>query len=104
MDLRIFGCYGTELSNRKTCGFLTNESLLLDAGTICQSLTLSEQNKIQHILISHIHLDHTKGLSSLSENFQPECPEKPIVLVGLKKVLDGLQRNLFKGLTPNKAL
>ena len=95
MKLQVLGCYGAELSNRHTCGFLVNESLLIDAGTICASISLSEQRKIRYILISHTHLDHTKGLPFLSENLYSERPEQSIVLIGLHSVLESLQRHLF---------
>ncbi len=95
MRLRVLGCHGAELSNHETCGFLINGSVLLDAGTICTSLTLSEQRKIRYVLISHIHVDHIKGLPFLSENLIGEKGQRPIVVISMRKVLDGLRRHLF---------
>ena len=95
MRIRVLGCYGAELSNHGTCGFLINGSVLLDAGSICSSLTLSEQRRIRYILISHIHADHIKGLPFLSENLFAEKPPRPVVIISFREVLDGLRRHLF---------
>ena len=95
MRIRVLGCHGAELSNHSTCGFLINGSVLMDAGTVCSSLTLSEQRKIRYILISHIHADHIKGLPFLSENLYTDKMRKPVVILSIPKVLDGLKKNLF---------
>ncbi|MBI3597717.1 MAG: 3',5'-cyclic-nucleotide phosphodiesterase [Nitrospirae bacterium] len=95
MKIRVLGCHGAKLSNHRTCGFLINGSVLLDAGTICSSLTLSEQGKIRYVLISHIHADHIKDLTFLSENLIEEKRRRPVVIISLGKILAGLQRNLF---------
>ncbi|MEW6683705.1 MAG: 3',5'-cyclic-nucleotide phosphodiesterase [Nitrospirota bacterium] len=94
MNIRVLGCHGAELAHRDTCGFLINDTVLLDAGTICSALTLTEQRNIRAILISHIHADHIKGLPFLSENVIGE-PGPPIVIYGLEPVLEGLHRYLF---------
>jgi cAMP phosphodiesterase len=95
MRIRVLGCHGAELSNHGTCGLLINGSILLDAGTICSSLTLTEQRKIRYVLISHIHADHIKGLPFLSENLIGQKRQRPVVIISLEKVLAGLRRYLF---------
>ncbi|HXC62546.1 MAG TPA: MBL fold metallo-hydrolase, partial [Nitrospiria bacterium] len=95
MRLRVLGCYGAELSNHGTCGFLINRSVLVDGGTICSSLSLSEQRGIRYILISHVHADHIKGLPFLSENLIGQKGQKPIVVIGIGEVLAGLRQHLF---------
>ncbi len=95
MKLRVLGCYGAELGNRKTCGFQINDSILLDAGTIASELDLTEQQNIQHILLSHAHLDHTKGLASFSENLQVRPANTAVTLLGLEAVLEPLQKHLL---------
>lgn len=95
MRIRVLGCHGAELADRKTCGFQINQSLLLDAGTICSALSLAEQRQVRHILVSHIHLDHTKGLASFSENLQTEPIDTPVTLIGLQPVLNALKKYFF---------
>jgi len=95
MRIKVLGCHGAELPNHCTCGFLINQSVLLDGGTICTSLTINQQRKIRYVLLSHIHVDHIKGLPFLSENLIGQKDQKSVVIISLKKVLTGLMRNLF---------
>ena len=95
MKIRVLGCHGAELANYGTCGFLINGTILLDAGTICSSLTLHEQRKIRYILISHTHADHIKALPFLSENLIGMKRQRPIIIVSIGEVLTGLRRYVF---------
>jgi ribonuclease BN (tRNA processing enzyme) len=102
MKLRVLGCHGAELGGHNACGFLINESVLLDAGTVGRSLSLIEQSRIRYILLSHIHMDHIKGLSALSENRIPDNERNPVVIISLEEVLEGLERWVFNDqLWPN---
>ncbi|MEW6323969.1 MAG: 3',5'-cyclic-nucleotide phosphodiesterase [Nitrospirota bacterium] len=95
MKLRVLGCHGAELPGHGTCGFLINHSVLLEGGTVCSSLTLSEQRRIRYILLSHIHVDHIKSLPFLSENLVGVKGRKPITIISLPGVVAGLRRYLF---------
>lgn len=97
MRVRVLGCHGAELPNHGTCGFLINRSILIDGGTICSALNLNELKRIRHILISHIHMDHIKGLPFLSENLIGQKGLPPITLISVKPVVDGLHRHLLNG-------
>jgi ribonuclease BN (tRNA processing enzyme) len=102
VNIRILGCHGSDgLLERangppacNTCGFLLNDTLLLDAGTVASRLSLNEQRQIRHIILSHLHFDHIKGLPSLADNLS-ERLSAPIVVAGLPEVLHGLQRHIF---------
>lgn len=39
----------------------------MDAGAVCRSLALEEQVRIDHMLISHSHMDHVKDLALLAD-------------------------------------
>ena len=75
MKIRVLGCHGSDqLINRplgtlpcRTCGFLVNDVVLVDAGTIGSQLLLHEQQRIQSILLTHLHFDHIKELPTLAE-------------------------------------
>ena len=95
MRIRVLGCHGADLMNHGTCGFLINGSTLLDAGTICSALTLHEQRKIRYVLLSHIHVDHVKGLPFLSENLIGTKKQRTVVIISLPEVLSGLHRYVF---------
>ncbi|WP_455245258.1 3',5'-cyclic-nucleotide phosphodiesterase [Petrachloros mirabilis] len=102
MNIKILGCHGSDsiLDSKSgrlpcnTCGFLLNGSVLLDAGTAASALSLVEQKQIRHILLTHIHFDHIKGLPTLADNLGDQI-DMPIIVAGLPPVIDGLQRHIF---------
>src|SRR4051812_35091876 len=67
MRVRVLGCHGGETPRHRTTCFLIDERITIDAGAVCRSLTLDEQVKIDHMLISHSHMDHVKDLALLAD-------------------------------------
>lgn len=102
MNIRILGCHGSDALLQQatgphtcnTCSLLLNGTLLLDAGTVGSKLSLSEQEQIRHIILSHLHFDHIKGLPMLADNLS-DGMNTPIVVAGIPEVIDGLQRHIF---------
>ena len=99
VKIKILGCHGSDgllddARSCNTCGFLLNGTLLVDAGTISSALSLEEQKRIRHILLSHLHFDHIKGLPTLADNLG-EHATTPIVVAGLPDVIEGLHRHIF---------
>lgn len=72
MKIRVLGGHGGLSRGFATTSFLIDEKLLIDAGSVALSLSIEQQAKIDHILISHCHLDHIKDLAFISDN----CFEK----------------------------
>jgi cAMP phosphodiesterase len=70
MLLEILGCHGGSVPNRRLPSFLINGHVLLEAGSVTSALPLATQTSIEHVLISHAHLDHTVGLAFLVDNIQ----------------------------------
>jgi len=68
MKIRVLGCYGGQLLGFHLTSFLVNETVLLDAGAPTEVLTLEEQAKIEHLFLSHTHLDHIKDIAFLADN------------------------------------
>ena len=68
MEIRVLGCHGSQLPGCGLTGFLIDGTTLLDAGAVTSALTLEEQVRVDHILITHAHLDHIRELSSLADN------------------------------------
>jgi len=73
LKLKVLGCYGGQLLGFRLTSFLINESVLLDAGSPTESLSLTEQHKIRHICLSHVHLDHIKDIAFLADNRSLKC-------------------------------
>lgn len=107
MKIRVLGCHGSDqllecdgkARQCRTCGFLINGTVMIDAGTIGAALRLDEQKRIRHILLSHLHFDHVQGLPTLADNLVEEEADtvEPVTLTSLASVLDGLHAHLFNG-------
>ena len=54
-------------STIRTTSFLVDDDVLIDAGTGVGDLTLDELAKIDHILVSHSHLDHVLSIGLLAD-------------------------------------
>jgi phosphoribosyl 1,2-cyclic phosphodiesterase len=58
MKLRILGCSGGIGSNLRTTSMLLDHDVLIDAGTGVGDLSLDEMREIDHVFLTHSHLDH----------------------------------------------
>jgi ribonuclease BN (tRNA processing enzyme) len=100
MKIRVLGCHGSDMllsadsGATHCCGFLVNETVLIDAGTIASSLTLQEQLNIRHICLSHLHFDHIKALPTFADNVSLEM-RVPVHVTSIQSVMDGLRRHIF---------
>jgi len=68
LRIKVLGCYGGQLLGFHLTSFLVNDSILLDAGSPTEALSLDEQHAIRHIFLSHTHLDHIKDIAFLADN------------------------------------
>lgn len=98
MDLRVLGCSGSDLPGQHLTSFLINGTILLDAGSVTSSLELAEQARIEHIFVTHAHLDHIKDILFLADNlieFFAAGSRPPLQLHGLPHVLDAISTHLL---------
>ena len=68
MKIRVLGCSGSIAADGRTTSFLVDDDVLIDAGTGVGDLTLDELVAIDHILVSHSHLDHVLGIGLLADS------------------------------------
>ena len=68
MKIRVIGCSGAELPGHNAPGFLLDDEIIFDAGSITSVLTAKEQLRIKHIFITHAHLDHIRSIPFLADN------------------------------------
>jgi len=94
MKVKILGCSGSETIGHKPPGFLVNDVLMLDAGTITAALSIEAQSKITDILISHTHLDHIKSILFLADNIIGRI-KKPVNICAIPKVIDAIRKHLM---------
>lgn len=68
MQVKIIGGHGGVTKNYHATSYLIDESILIDAGSVAAGLDIHSQLKVDHILLSHAHLDHTKDLAFVCDN------------------------------------
>ena len=62
MRVRVLGCSGAIAQGCRTTSFLLDDDVLIDAGTGVGDLSLMEMARVQHVLLTHSHLDHVASL------------------------------------------
>ena len=97
MQLRVIGCHGGETPKHRTCAFLLDERLAIDAGSLTSGLDLGLQYRLESVLVSHAHLDHIRDLATIADN-RAQLGCKPLLVVGTKPTIDVLKKHFFNGL------
>ncbi len=62
MKVRVLGCSGAIARDCRTTSFLIDSDVLVDAGTGVGDLSLAEMAAVDHVLLTHSHLDHIAAL------------------------------------------
>lgn len=96
MKLRILGCSGGISGNLRTTSMLLDHDVLIDAGTGVGDLSLAELSAIDHIFVTHAHLDHVACIPFLVDTVNP-MRDKPITVHATSETLDILRKHLFNG-------
>jgi cAMP phosphodiesterase len=94
MKVKILGCSGSETIGHMPPGFLVNDVVMLDAGTITAALSIEAQSRITDVLISHTHLDHIKSVLFLADNIIGRT-KKPVNIRAIPKVIDAIKKHLM---------
>jgi ribonuclease BN (tRNA processing enzyme) len=82
----------------RTTSFLLDDDVLIDAGTGVGDLSLEEMVRIEHILVTHSHLDHVLSIGLLADNVLRHRRGKPPVTVHcLAPTLAALRAHIFNG-------
>jgi len=100
MQIRVLGCSGSIAAGSRTTSFLLDGTVLIDAGTGVGDLTLAEMVRIDHILVSHSHLDHVLAIGLLADSVtrRRHAERRPPVRVhALAATLAALRTHIFNG-------
>jgi cAMP phosphodiesterase len=95
LKFKVLGAYGSEGQGQRPTAFLVDDHLLVDAGTVGGALSVAEQVEIQHVLISHAHLDHTAGLAFFTDTLAMITPERHVTVASIPSVVDSLRTYAF---------
>lgn len=94
MKLRILGCSGGISGNLRTTSMLLDHDVLIDAGTGVGDLSLTELSAIDHVFITHSHLDHVACIPFLVDTVNP-MRDKPLTIHATEATVEILRQHLF---------
>jgi len=94
MRVRVLGCSGGIGGSLRTTSLLVDDDILVDAGTGVGDLSLDALAKIDHIFVSHSHLDHVTSIPFLVDTV---CwmRKAPIVVYAIRETIEILREHLF---------
>jgi ribonuclease BN (tRNA processing enzyme) len=101
MQIRVLGCSGSIAAGSRTTSFLVDDNILIDAGTGVGDLTLDELSAIDHILVTHSHLDHVLAIGLLADSVtrrRMALKRPPVQVHALPATLAVLRAHIFNGL------
>ncbi len=100
MQIRVLGCSGSIAAGNRTTSFLLDDDVLVDAGTGVGDLTLDEMARVDHILVTHSHLDHVLAIGLLADSVtrrRRAAQRPPVVVHALPETIAALQTHVFNG-------
>lgn len=95
MKVRILGCSGG-IGGRhlRTTSMLVDHDILIDAGTGVADLPLAELAMIDHVFITHSHLDHIAALPLLIDSVA-DLRETPLTVYATDATLEIIRKHIF---------
>lgn len=95
MRLRILGCSGG-IGGRhlRTTSFLVDGDVLIDAGSGVGDLSLAELAQIDHVFVTHSHLDHVTSIPFLVDTVGG-MRTRPLVVHATAATIQILKNHLF---------
>jgi len=97
MKLHVLGCAGgIGGRERLTTCMKVDSDIVIDAGTGICALDIDELSAIDHVFLTHFHLDHVAGLALLVDTVVVHGERtKPIVVHASAAVIESLKKHLF---------
>ncbi len=95
MKILVLGAGGGDRAGYRLPAFLVDDGLLLDAGGATAALSLPAQERVESVLLSHAHLDHSVGLAFLADNRALSQERRPVTALALNAVLADLRTHCF---------
>lgn len=96
MRLTVLGCSGGFGAGLRTTALLVDHDVLIDAGTGVGDLPIEDMARIDHVFLTHSHLDHICSIALLADTVGP-LRGKPLVVHAPDETIAALRRHLFNG-------
>ena len=100
MQIRVLGCSGSIAADSRTTSFLLDDDVLIDAGTGVGDLTLDELARVDHIFITHSHLDHILAIGLLADSVarrREAANRQPVCVHALAQTIAALRTHVLNG-------
>ncbi len=94
MKVRVLGCSGAIAKDCRTTSFLIDSNVLVDAGTGVGDLTMDEMVRIDHVLLTHSHLDHIAALPLMIDSVAARRTA-PLKIHALSGTIEALKTHIF---------
>lgn len=94
MRVRVLGCSGAIAKGCRTTSFLVDNHILVDAGTGVGDLTLEEMRLIDHVFLTHSHLDHIAALPLMLDAVS-SLRSAPVQIHALAATVEALRCHVF---------
>lgn len=65
MEFRVLGGHQADSSEGRPISFLLDGTVAIDAGGLTGALSMAEQDRVDHVLLTHQHYDHIRDLAFL---------------------------------------
>jgi ribonuclease BN (tRNA processing enzyme) len=94
MKLRVLGCSGGIGGCLRTTAMLVDDDVLIDAGTGVGDLSIAELAAIDHVFVTHSHMDHIAFIPFLVDTVGG-MRSRPLVVHAIPATLDILRAHVF---------
>ena len=94
MRVKVLGCSGGIGGALRTTSFLVDDDILIDAGTGVGDLSIEQLVAIDHVFITHSHLDHIACLPFLLDTVMGMRPH-PVTVYAIADTLKILREHIF---------
>lgn len=95
MRVQILGCSGGIGGNAlRTTSLLVDHDILIDAGTGAADLSFEALARIDHVFITHAHLDHIACLPFILDSVG-EKRDKPLIMYATQETQDAIRSHIF---------
>lgn len=94
MKVRVLGCSGAIARECRTTSFVVDGDVLVDAGTGVGDLTLDQMLSIDHVLLTHAHLDHIAALPLMLDAIAARR-SSPVQVYALAGTISALRAHIF---------
>lgn len=94
MKLKILGCSGGIGAQLRTTAMLLDDDVLIDAGTGVGDLTLDEMVRIDHVFVTHAHLDHICSIPFLVDTVG-YLRNAPLTVYATGETVNALRTHVF---------